>query len=100
MTELRTEIEELASSTDIDEARGRRAVSALIDGLNDGTIRAASRNDDGRWTAHAWVKQGILLGFKLGHLESMSGDAIFFFYYDNYPIKLTSFHRYVRVVLG
>ncbi len=100
MTELRTEIEELASSTDIDEARGRRAVSALIDGLNDGTIRAASRNDDGRWTAHAWVKQGILLGFKLGHLESMSGDALSFFDKDTYPLKPLSVESQVRVVPG
>jgi len=44
--------------------------------LTRGEIRAAEKLD-GRWTVNAWVKQGILLGFRLGELKEMSDSEIF-----------------------
>ncbi len=37
------------------------------EGLTTGAIRAAEKCD-GRWQTNAWVKQGILLGFRIGRL--------------------------------
>src|SRR5256885_6986893 len=34
--------------------------------LTRGEIRAAGRAPDGAWCVNAWVKQGILLGFRMG----------------------------------
>ncbi|MDX1546399.1 MAG: 2,3,4,5-tetrahydropyridine-2,6-dicarboxylate N-succinyltransferase, partial [Rhodothermales bacterium] len=51
----------------------------LLAALNDGTVRAASRRDDGTWQAHPWVKRGILLGFRLGRLTDFSTDRFPFF---------------------
>src|SRR5436305_14996819 len=34
--------------------------------LNRGEIRAAERDANGKWHTNAWVKRGILLGFRMG----------------------------------
>lgn len=46
---------------------GRDAVAHLLAALEAGTVRAATPDPDapGGWRADAWVKQGILLGFRL-----------------------------------
>lgn len=46
-----------------DEARER--VEELLGALEDGTVRAATRDEHGDWQAHAWVKRGILAAFRL-----------------------------------
>ncbi|PZU44840.1 MAG: 2,3,4,5-tetrahydropyridine-2,6-dicarboxylate N-succinyltransferase [Arsenicicoccus sp.] len=40
-------------------------VEQLLTALEEGTVRAASRDEQGRWTAHGWVKRGILTAFRL-----------------------------------
>ncbi|HEX8907436.1 MAG TPA: hypothetical protein VF771_21465, partial [Longimicrobiaceae bacterium] len=47
-------------------------VHRLLHLLESGTLRAAERADDGTWQAVPWVKRGILLGFRFGHLVDMS----------------------------
>lgn len=46
----------------------------LRDGLETGVIRAAEPDGAGGYAVHAFVKQGILLGFKLGELRA-AGEA-------------------------
>lgn len=72
----------------------------VLDGLNNGTIRAASKNADQQWEAHGWVKQGILLGFKLGQLIDYTSGSHPFFDKDTYPLKSFSLSDKVRVVPG
>ncbi len=48
------------------------AFARFRDALTAGTIRAAEKID-GRWRTNEWVKQGILLGFRIGKLAE-SGD--------------------------
>jgi 2,3,4,5-tetrahydropyridine-2,6-dicarboxylate N-succinyltransferase len=52
------------------------AFHQLRDALEAGTLRSASPNDTAPtgWTVNPWVKRGILLGFRLGALESMNGN--------------------------
>src|SRR5438552_3925071 len=56
-----------------------------------GEIRAAERARDGAWCVNAWVKQGILLGFRMGVLTDMSAHpTLKFFDKDTYPVRPTT----------
>lgn len=79
----------------------RAAFEELLRGLNDGSIRAAERVD-GRWVVQAWVKRGILLGFRLGKLSAVEGvgSGFPFFDKDTFPLKRLSLASGVRVVPG
>ena len=66
-----------------------------------GAIRAAERAPDGTWCVNAWVKQGILLGFRMGNLVDMSADeTLRFFDKDTYPVRPTTLADGVRIVPG
>jgi len=74
------------------------------DALNAGEIRAAEP-DSGRacgWRVNAWVKKGILLGFRMGKIVDMSIDAARqpFFDKSSYPVKKMSTESGVRIVPG
>ncbi len=43
----------------------RKAVEAALAHLDRGTLRVASREDDGTWTTHQWLKKAVLLSFRL-----------------------------------
>lgn len=68
--------------------------------LNSGKIRAAEKVGDG-WRVNAWVKQGILLGFRLGRLTDFSINEQFrFFDKHSYPLQRLTLERQVRLVPG
>jgi 2,3,4,5-tetrahydropyridine-2-carboxylate N-succinyltransferase len=68
--------------------------------LNSGRIRAAEKVGDD-WMVNAWVKRGILLGFKLGQLSNLSINEQFrFFDKHTYPLKNLTLQDQVRVVPG
>jgi 2,3,4,5-tetrahydropyridine-2-carboxylate N-succinyltransferase len=78
----------------------REAFEALREGLNSGRIRAAEKRD-GQWQVNVWVKQGILLGFRLGMLQEMSGTGpLSFVDKDTFPLRRFSTEDRVRVVPG
>lgn len=82
-------------------APDRRTFAEFLEALNRGAIRAAERSDDGRWHANAWVKAGILLGFRLGEVVDMSADRLFrFFDKDTFPTRDLTLADRVRVVPG
>ncbi len=99
---LRTAISNMAATpvADLDTDAAQTAFIALRDGLEAGTVRAATRADDGTWTAHAWVKQGILLGFRLGGLVAYAGAPLSFIDKDTYPPRTFTLAGRVRVVPG
>ena len=72
--------------------------------LNAGEIRAAERDASSPtgWRVNAWVKKGILLGFRLGNIVDMSIDAARQPYFDKatYPVKQFSTTSGVRIVPG
>jgi len=68
--------------------------------LNSGTLRTAEKKD-GHWSVHEWIKQGILLGFRVGILSEITSASPFqFFDKDNFPTKKFSFEDGVRIVMG
>ncbi len=79
-------------------------VDALLFALERGEVRAAQRDEDGRWNAVPWVKRGILLGFRVGRLEDMSvgdgGPSLPFFDKHTYPVQRFDVTRGIRIVPG
>ncbi|HKQ07618.1 MAG TPA: 2,3,4,5-tetrahydropyridine-2,6-dicarboxylate N-succinyltransferase [Blastocatellia bacterium] len=68
--------------------------------LNAGEVRAAEKRD-GEWRVNFWVKQGILLGFRMGRIENFSINNQFRFYDKHtYPLKHLTADSGVRVVPG
>jgi 2,3,4,5-tetrahydropyridine-2-carboxylate N-succinyltransferase len=72
--------------------------------LNRGEIRAAEPDatSPNGWHANAWVKKGILLGFRMGAIVDMSIDAHRQPYFDKstYPVRAVSATDGVRIVPG
>jgi 2,3,4,5-tetrahydropyridine-2-carboxylate N-succinyltransferase len=70
--------------------------------LTRGEIRAAERDENGVWQTNAWVKQGILLGFKMGAMIEMSQETetLKFFDKETYPLRPISLADKIRVVPG
>ncbi|MGH7493817.1 MAG: 2,3,4,5-tetrahydropyridine-2,6-dicarboxylate N-succinyltransferase [bacterium] len=68
--------------------------------LNAGRVRAAEKIGD-EWQVNAWVKKGILLGFRIGAQQEMHINE-HFIYYDKstYPLKAIDINAGVRIVPG
>ena len=99
MSSLQKAIEALVASSASDP-RARQTFLEFRDALTCGKIRAAEKLN-GKWTVNAWVKQGILLGFKLGELQEMGGkDGLSFVDKDTFPARHFSVADGVRVVPG
>ena len=101
MHPLRPAIERLASLGEVERSpEARRTFLEFRDELTKGTIRAAEKID-GQWVVNVWVKQGILLGFRLGELAEMNdGPTLSFVDKDTYPARRFSVDDRVRVVPG
>jgi 2,3,4,5-tetrahydropyridine-2,6-dicarboxylate N-succinyltransferase (EC 2.3.1.117) len=50
----------------------RDAVEAAIAGLDDGSLRVAEKRD-GQWVTHQWLKQAVLLSFRLSPMALVEG---------------------------
>jgi len=106
MSSLQSSIERLAALTEVErDPEARRVFFEFRDALTQGKIRAAAKldgpNKGGRWNVNAWVKRGILLGFRLGELTEMgSGDCLSFVDKDTFPARKFSVADRVRVVPG
>jgi len=100
--DLRAAIERYAEGVPSgDEPRALEAFQELKAELNAGTVRAAERGADGVWRANAWVKTGILLGFRLGRVGPAATGGPFPFYdKDTYPLRAIGPDQGVRIVPG
>jgi 2,3,4,5-tetrahydropyridine-2-carboxylate N-succinyltransferase len=104
-TELEKQIEALfdrkpASYTEEDH----RLFGRFKQELNAGRVRAAEPDASQKsgWRTNAWVKKGILLGFRMGTIVDMSVDPakLPFFDKDTYPVRQFGATDGVRIVPG
>ena len=99
MQALRAEIERLVSAEKLGPD-ARQTFLQFRDLLTRGEIRAAEKVG-GEWKVNVWVKQGILLGFRLGELAQMgSGECLSFVDKDTFPARKFAVSDRVRVVPG
>ena len=99
---LQADIEALyaADPAQIDREEALRRFAEFKFFLNRGEIRAAEQKG-GAWHVNAWVKKGILLGFRLGELADVSIDGRFrFFDKSTFPLKTLHTSDGVRLVPG
>jgi 2,3,4,5-tetrahydropyridine-2-carboxylate N-succinyltransferase len=97
---LEPRIERLAASGEVENnAEARQTFLEFRDALTRGEIRAAEKVD-GQWRVNAWVKQGILLGFRLGELVEMGQGGLSFVDKDTFPARHFAVSDRVRVVPG
>jgi 2,3,4,5-tetrahydropyridine-2-carboxylate N-succinyltransferase len=110
-TDLQRDIEELFARTTSDYGEVYFQLFAdLKAALNEGRIRAAEPDPGSPtgWKVNAWVKKGILLGFRIGRVVSMSfrtiespaQEALQFRDKHTYPLKHFAGDYEVRIVPG
>jgi 2,3,4,5-tetrahydropyridine-2-carboxylate N-succinyltransferase len=104
-TALQAEIEALVSAgAAADRDAARQVFARLREALSAGAVRAAEPDGSSGvgWRVNAWIKQGILLGFRFGDLADASMDhgRWPFFDKDTLPLKRPGLAAGVRIVPG
>jgi 2,3,4,5-tetrahydropyridine-2,6-dicarboxylate N-succinyltransferase len=86
----------------IGDALAMQAFLELRAALERGEARAASPDpaSPAGWRVNAWVKKGILLGFRLGTLQDFSGADFSFVDKHTYPLRRFTDDDGIRVVPG
>src|SRR5437879_6133742 len=102
---LSDEIQALvAAGPAADRETARGVFARLREALSAGEVRAAEPDPSSPlgWRVNAWVKQGILLGFKFGDIVNASMDhgRWPFFDKDTLPLKKFADGGGVRIVPG
>jgi 2,3,4,5-tetrahydropyridine-2,6-dicarboxylate N-succinyltransferase len=101
MSELETRVRhwfEHISEMTPDNLEARRDVELVIAKLDDGQLRVAEIGADGAIVVHEWVKEAILLLFRLHGVERSEAGP--FEYLDKLDLKSDYERRGVRVVPG
>jgi 2,3,4,5-tetrahydropyridine-2,6-dicarboxylate N-succinyltransferase len=99
MSDVRSAIERLAAEGEVEHnPEARKIFLEFRDQLTRGKIRAAEKIG-GKWIVNAWVKQGILLGFRVGVLQEMP-SGLSFVDKDTFPARQFTTADRVRVVPG
>ncbi len=102
---LRAEIEQLFDESPEHYAESQYELfQRFKNALNSGEIRAAEPDGSSKtgWRVNAWVKKGILLGFRMGHMVEMCSEGAQqdFFDKSTFPLKNFSIDSGVRIVPG
>ncbi len=105
MTQLQQQIEEAFDNKPAKYTEEHFSLFAKFkQALNAGQIRSAEPDASTAtgWRVNAWVKKGILLGFRLGSIVDMSIDASRLPFFDKatYPLKTIGINSGVRIVPG
>ena len=105
--QLREQIEAIAARQTLGKVGqftpdDRAVFDELKRALNRGEVRAAEKTESGKWLVNAWVKQGLLLGFRMGAIADVSeaGEVFKFFDKDTFPMRPTTIEDNVRIVPG
>src|SRR5438093_6156554 len=101
MSSLKAAIQRLASLGEVESnPEARQTFLEFRAQLTQGKIRAAEKID-GQWRVNVWVKQGILLGFRLGQISEMGNSSgLSFVDKDTFPARRFAVSDRVRVVPG
>ncbi|MFZ2307117.1 MAG: 2,3,4,5-tetrahydropyridine-2,6-dicarboxylate N-succinyltransferase [Rhodoferax sp.] len=69
-------------------AEVRDAVEHVLNELDAGRLRVATREGVGQWTTHQWIKKAVLLSFRLKDNEIMQAGSLGF--YDKVATKFSN----------
>ena len=84
------------------QAKALEAFFELRSALERGELRAAEPDaaSPTGWRVNAWVKQGILLGFRLGVLVELPGDGLSLVDKNTFPLRRFTPEDGIRIVAG
>lgn len=83
------------------EREARDAFTDFKLALEQGRVRAAERNETGDWQVNRWVKEAILLGFRIGELAEAEPAGAFRYYdKDTWGLRPIALEDGIRVVPG
>ena len=104
IAELADVLERLAADPDPSREEARDAFESLRAALSNGSVRAAEpdASTPSGWRVNAWVKRGILLGFRVGETVDTSADHGRWPFFDKntLPLKHIDVRSCVRIVPG
>ncbi len=104
LTKLKQSIEQhfAAGAAAANDPAAKAAFLSLRAALEAGEARAAEpyASSPTGWRVNAWVKQGILLGFRVGVLREMPDEGLSFVDRDTFPIRRFGAGDGVRIVPG
>jgi 2,3,4,5-tetrahydropyridine-2,6-dicarboxylate N-succinyltransferase len=91
-----------AGSSAANDPAALESFLSLRDALERGELRSASPDPASPtgWRVNAWVKRGILLGFRLGTLKDFDAGALSFVDKHTFPARHFTADDGVRIVLG
>ena len=91
-----------AGASAVNDPAAMEAFIALRDALERGELRSASPDPAAPtgWRVNAWVKKGILLGFRIGTLQDFPAGALSFVDKHTYPVRHFTASDGIRVVMG
>ncbi len=91
-----------AGASAINDPAAMESFLALRDALECGELRSASPDPAAPtgWRVNAWVKKGILLGFRIGVLQDFPAGALSFVDKHTYPVRHFTANDGIRVVMG
>src|SRR5579863_9054580 len=91
-----------AGASAINDPAAMDAFLALRDALERGELRSASPDPAAPtgWRVNAWVKKGILLGFRIGALQDHHAPGFSFVDKHTYPVRQFTASDGVRIVPG
>ena len=98
---LQEKIEQLFARTEFD-ASDHETFNEFKTALRRGDIRSAEKDENGDWKANVWVKRGILAGFKMGELVTMSfsSETLQFFDKNTFSLRPMNLDDKIRLVPG
>jgi 2,3,4,5-tetrahydropyridine-2-carboxylate N-succinyltransferase len=83
-----------------DRMEAVRTIGLFLSELEAGSVRAAIRDEDGVWHAQTWVKQGILLAFRVGVAAEFASGTLSFIDKDTIPTRRFRAQDGIRIVPG
>ena len=102
--QLQLEIERhfAAGAAAVGDAAAMDAFVQLREALEAGQLRSAEPDTTAPtgWRVNAWVKRGILLGFRIGSLVEMPSGALSFVDKDTFPARQFTADEGIRIVVG
>src|SRR4051812_5848332 len=80
----------------LDDSKIHEAIEAVIEHLDQGTLRVASPLGAGKWETNEWIKKAILLYFRIRKVALIEAGQLT--YLDKIPLKNWTGKEGVRVV--
>ena len=96
---LKNRLREIQNNSSADSVEIKTYFSEILSALEKGEIRTAEKTGES-WVVNSWVKEAIMLGFKVGVLEDKSIHGLNFFDKDTLPLHKTTLESKIRIVPG